>query len=503
MMTSIEQYILGLDLGTSAIKLVLLDREGAIVAHSRQEYPSLGAEEGKVEQRTEDWINAMGRAADDLLAAVGAEKLARTTAVGLSAQMPTMVVLDRKKRPYGNAIVWSDGRAQSEGGNLLALFGANRHYQRTGVVLDGHYIISMYLHERSRDPEFPQEHSILSAKDYLGFYLTGKLSTDPSTASGYGVYSLREHAWDENLCRAADVDPAVFPAIVESNAICGRLTEQAARVLNIRPGTPVISGGADSVCGVFGLGIMRGTICQMWGSSTAILGVTNSIVLAEDRSFFITPLLLKNTYAVEADLMSTGVSYGWAERMLKSLGCTKSVTELAAQAPVGSDGLLFYPYLAGGEQGVLWDSTLRGTVAGLGVQHGMPHIMRAMLEGMCFESRRCIQAFAKDGCSYSDVLCTGAITSDPFFMQTLSDILGHACRATREASGSAMGAALLAGAAVGIWNIDELEQITHMNGRTYYPDEKNARLYDQYYQNYIENTANSRRKETINQERTM
>ena len=106
-----ERYILGLDLGTSAIKLVLLDKEGTIIAHSRQEYPSLGGGEGKVEQCTEDWITAMGRAADDLLAATGEERLRKVTAIGLSAQMPTMVVLDRKKRPCRNAIVWRDRRA--------------------------------------------------------------------------------------------------------------------------------------------------------------------------------------------------------------------------------------------------------------------------------------------------------------------------------------------------------------------------------------------------------
>lgn len=493
-----ERYILGLDLGTSAIKLVLLDKEGTIIAHSRREYPSLGGIEGKVEQCTEDWIGAMGKAADDLLAVAGEAGLRKVTAIGLSAQMPTMVVLDRKKSPCRNAIVWSDGRAEEEGKRLLALFGSNQHYQRTGVILDGHYIISMYLHERKNDPTFPQEHSIMSAKDYIGFFLTGDLSTDPSTASGYGVYSLQKRTWDADLCRIADVDPSVFPKVVESNAICGRLTAQAAKLLNIPIGTPVITGGADSVCGVLGLGIMRGTICQMWGSSTAILGVTDSVMLAEDRSFFVTPLLLKNAYAVEADLMSTGVSYGWAEQMLKSLGCSESVTELAAKAPVGSDGVIFYPYLAGGEQGVLWDNTLRGTLTGLGVQHGVPHIMRAMLEGMCFESRRCVQAFVDGGCSYTDVLCTGAITSDPFFMQTLSNILGHTCRAMREASGSALGAALLAGAAVGIWSMGELERITHMNGRIYYPNEKDKQLYDRYYKDYIRNSANARLKREDN-----
>lgn len=486
-----DNYIIGLDLGTSAIKLVLVDADGTLLACSRQEYPTLGSKEGKAEQRTGDWIDAIGRAADSLLASAGEEAMSRVSAIGLSAQMPTMVVLDKKGRPYKNAVVWSDCRAQDTGAEILKLFGADRHYERTGVVLDGHYILSMYLRARAEDPDFPKEPKILSAKDYLAFYLTGKIATDPSTASGYGVYSLRDGSWDEELCRTADVSSSVFPPIVDSNCICGRLSETAARVMNLAVGTPVITGGADSVCGVFGMGVKQGTVCQMWGSSTAILGVTDSIILSPNRAFFTTPLLLKNTFAVEADLMSTGVSYAWAENLLRSVGCTQGITELAAQAPPGSDGVLFYPYLAGGEQGVLWDDGLTGCMLGLETQHGFPHILRAMLEGMCFEARRCMEAFEAGGCACRDVLCTGAVTADPFFMQLLCDVLGRACRVTRETSGSALGAALLAGAAVGVWSLAALEQITHRNGRTYYP-QTSREAYDAGYRRYLAYTASAR-----------
>lgn len=490
MVSLLDNYLLGLDLGTSSVKLALVNHEGEIVAHSRSEYQSISSEPGMVEQNIDDWTEAIADASEKLLNVVGGDVMGKVVAIGLSAQMPTMVVLDGNGETYGNAIVWSDCRAQETGLNLLGIFGEERHYERTGVVLDGHYILPMYIHKRELDSNFPRKHSILSAKDYIAYYLTGRIMTDPSTASGYGVYSLVEGCWDEEFCRAAYVDPAIFPEIQESNSICGRLRTSVAKRLNLSEDIPVINGGADSVCGVFGLGVMEGTVCQMWGTSTAILGVTDSIVLSKERKFFTTPLLLRNTYSVEADLMSTGVSYAWADKLLKNLGCSRSVTEIAAEAPVGSEGIIFYPFMAGGEQGVLWNDKLRGTITGLGIQHDISHIMRAIIEGMCYESRRCVEAFEAGGCECRDILCTGAITADAFFMQTLSNILGQPCRATCEGAGSALGAALLAGASIGVWNISDLEKITHMNGVVYEPNEESEK-YCAKYEMYIRNTENA------------
>ncbi len=490
MNSEFRSYIVGLDLGTSAVKLVLLDADGNIVSSARQEYPTLGVAENRAEQRAADWIDAIGRAADDLLNAAGADAMKKVVAVGLSAQMPTMVIMDKKGRCYKNAVVWSDSRAQQIGVKLLESFGAERHYEKTGIVLDGHYILPMYLHTRINDKALPAEHLVMSAKDYIGYYLTGKVATDPSTASGYGVYSLQDNCWDEEFCRIAGVSAEIFPQILESNAITGRLTAEASRVMNLTPNIPVVTGGADSVSGVFGLGVSSGTVCEMWGSSTAILGVTDSITLSPDRAFFITPLLLKNTYAVEADLMSTGVSCAWAERLINTTDA-KDLMRFAAEAPAGSGGVLFYPYLAGGEQGVLWDDKLSGTILGLTVQHSLPHILRAVLEGMCYESRRCIDAFEAGGCACKNVLCTGAVTGDAFFMQLLADVSGKICRAKREASGSALGAALIAGASMGIWDMEGLQDITRGEAREYYPREEICNVYEAGYRRYLKNTKNA------------
>lgn len=492
MNSELQNYIIGLDLGTSAVKLALLDPAGGIAASSRREYPTIGVKENKAEQRTEDWIDAIGKAADDLLDAAGPEVIGKVAAIGLSAQMPTMVIMDKKGRSYKNAIVWSDCRAQDMGTKLLESFGEARHYERTGVVLDGHYILPMYLHAKAHDKDLPAEHFVMSAKDYIGYYLTGSIATDPSTASGYGVYSLAENNWDKEFCRIAGISDLLFPKILDSNAICGRLTREAALVMNLTPGIPVIMGGADSVSGVFGLGVGSGMVCEMWGSSTAILGVTDSIILSPNRAFFTTPLLLKNTYAVEADLMSTGVSYAWAERLLRDMGNKTGLIKLASQAPPGSDGVLFYPYLAGGEQGVLWDDRLSGAILGLSVQHSFSHIMRAVLEGMCYESRRCIDAFDSGGCICSSVLCTGAVTGDAFFMQLLADVTGRTCRAIREASGSALGAALIAGASIGAWSLEDLSRITKGKGREYYSHDETRSLYEAGYIRYLANTKNAR-----------
>ena len=177
MNSELQSYIIGLDLGTSAVKLVLLDPKGGIAASSRREYSSFETKGNRVEQRTADWIDAIGKAADDLLLAAGQDVMKHVAAIGLSAQMPTMVVMDKKGRIYKNAIVWSDCRAQETGAKLLKSIGETRHYERTGVVLDGHYILPMYLYTKETDKALPPEHLVMSAKDYIGYYLTGALAT--------------------------------------------------------------------------------------------------------------------------------------------------------------------------------------------------------------------------------------------------------------------------------------------------------------------------------------
>ena len=478
-----DRMLLGIDLGTSSVKLCLMNDQGTSCQVVKAEYPMIGTENGLYEQRPEDWLRAIAGAAKMIISPEVGERIC---AIGFSAQMPTLVVSTPDGAPLNNAIVWCDPRAEDQGKELLKLWGEERHYKQTGIVLDGRYIITMarWLSENS-GVDFSKDYKLLSAKDYLCLKFTGNAVTDPSTASGFGVYSIQSGDWDGELCSEAQLDVKHLPEIRDSAAVAGSLSEDAANLLGIRPGTPVITGCADSVCGVLGMGAQKsGTACQMWGSGTAIILVTERPVYSPERRYFITPLARPETYGAEADILSTGAGAEWFYKLMGT-----QIFEAARKAPSGSEDLLFYPYLSGGEQGVLWDSELQGGILGLNTRHGPEHIARGLLEGMCFEVRRCIEAFQKGGCHFSESLCTGPFSREPFFMQMLADILSAPCSAVYEENSSALGAAYIAGIGVGVWKFEDIMMMAAGGGKTYTPNNDKTTAYNQYYERYIKNTG--------------
>lgn len=499
--TNSNDTFLGIDLGTSSVKILLLDANGKSLGEAKNDYPMLGTEVGLFEQSPQDWINAIISAMKLLRESAPKGAIKNIKAIGLSAQMPTLVIAPKQKEnasSIGNAILWCDSRADDYGVKLLSIWGEERYYNTTGIILDGRYIIPMYQWVCDNNPlGLEKPHYILSAKDYLHLWLSGEAVTDPSTASGFGIYSLIDKNWDKALCNEAGIVIESLPRILESSKVSGYLKVSVATALGLTQDIPIVVGAADSVAGVLGIGAMEpGTVCQIWGSSTAIIGVTNKPLFSQKKEYFITPLSLPGTYGIEADILSTGATGIWMTGLLaeanenisgiKDLNISSQlISQIAQSASAGSDGILFYPYLSGGEQGVLWDPFLSGSILGLSTRHKLSHILRAMLEGTCFETKRCMEAFIKGGFELKQVLCTGPTTRDAFFMQILSNILGLECIAVADENGSSFGAAYLAGLGVSAWSLKDLTEITVVGSKRYSPDQEAQENYQNYYEKYI------------------
>jgi xylulokinase len=503
-----KKLYLGIDLGTSSVKLLLVDDEGNISDNASASYPTLGTEEGKAEQEPDAWVAAIRQACSEL--SRNGTELAKVAAIGLSAQMPTYVSIDASGRPVGRAIVWSDGRADTIGETLLDRWGHARHYSRTGVVLDGRYIVPMHLWAQAHQNEESEEcRHILSAKDFIHYWLAGSACTDPSTASGFGLYSLATGRWDDSLCGEAGIDQSLLPPIYPSEAPSGALSRDTADQLGLRPGVPIICGAADSVAGVLGMGALEpGQICQIAGSSTALVAVSCEAILDPRRRYIVTPLAMPLAYGLEADILSSGTSLAWFSGILdaaarsnvlppaenSSIGDLKRLSRLAEEAPLGSDGLLFFPYMAGGEQAVLWDPELRGGLLGLSLRHGIPHLARALYEGICFEIRRCIETFKDAGFQPTNMICSGPISRDTFYMQLLANTSGIECRPSASDKASALGAALLAGIGDRAWTFAELGSILPCQTKEVWEPEHESKIcYDKLFQDYVVASRNSRK----------
>lgn len=426
---------LGIDLGTSAVKCVALGPDGKVVATGQASFPTVRDEPGQAEQDPGAWLTAAESAVRRTLPG----RNDKVTSIGLTGQLPTLVCL-AEGAAAGPAITWMDARADDWAAQKLDDAARQNIYSLTGMPIDGRYLAPMLVHHRARYPS--RLDRILSAKDYLCFALTGECLTDPSTAAGYGVYDFAKGQWDSELCRYWGLDPALLPKIVPAIAIAGRLRAGAAQKLGLAPGIPVHAGAADSAASAYAMtGLAEGSVSVTTGSSTVIMDASPAPHLDPKRRYLMTPHARPGFYGREMDLLSTGSSYRWLSDLL---GWAEGEIDTRATRSVpGAKGLFFAPYLAGGEQGALWNPDLRGVLHGLTTQHRAEEIARAYVEGVQFEIRRCIDILAETR-PVKRVIVAGHTASHPTTMQIMADILGRPVTAYDHVSPAAIGAALTA-----------------------------------------------------------
>ncbi len=436
-----EPLVLGLDLGTSAVKVVAVGAAtGTVAGAGTAAYPTYSPLPEQAEQDPADWIRAMHEAVMDLDRVLGPacpDWRVRTAAIGVTGQLPTLVCLGAGGT-LGRAITWKDARA--DGATAARLDAAQRRaiYRQTGMPLDGRYLGPMFRHHCLARRE--QVVAILSAKDYLVLELTGERVTDPSTAAGYGVFDLEAGAFSQSLCELWQMPLDLLPPVRAAHGRAGALTARAAGTLGLPAGVPVSVGAADSVSSAFAMtGLKEGAACITMGSSTIIIDAVRAARWDPAIRYLLTPHVEPGWFGREMDLLATGTGYRWLSDLL---GLAPGLLDQrAAKSPPGARGLLFTPYLAGGEQGALWNPALRGSISGLNLQHDANDLARAFLEGVCFEIRRCLEVLA-DTTPIQSVVVAGHLTEQHASLQMLADILGRPVRAYVGDSPAALGAAL-------------------------------------------------------------
>ena len=241
---------LGIDLGTSSVKVVLLTSDGRVLANGEAGYPTVSDLPGQAEQDPAEWLDALGAAVQKFGEAAPGGWQESVAAVGLAGQLPTLVCLGADG-PVGRAITWQDSRADDWVGKLIDDAMGASLYRATGMPIDGRYLGPLFrYHKWGQRDEIT---AIISAKDYLAYALTGRVVTDPSTASGYAAYGLADGAWGPELSAMWDVPPSLLPQISASGEMAGKLHAEGARLLGLPKGIAVFVGCADSVAGALAI----------------------------------------------------------------------------------------------------------------------------------------------------------------------------------------------------------------------------------------------------------
>jgi xylulokinase len=482
--------ILAFDLGTGGNKASLYDAEGRLLSAVLVPYDTEYPQAGWHEQRPAAWWDSVVRSTRQLLAS-GVVNPRSICGMAISGHSLGCVLLDgaggllRESTP-----IWSDKRPVAQASRFLEKVDLNRWYQLTGNGFPAaHYPVFKLLWYRDCQPDmFRRIHKVIGTKDYINYRLTGRIATDFSYASGSGVYDLQRWDYSDPLLAAADLPRALFPEIVPSTEILGRLTTEAAEALGLPRDIPVACGGVDNSCMALGArNTAEGRAYASLGSSMWIAVSSHQPLLDDAAKPYVFTHVVPGLFTSAVAIFSGGTSLRWVRDQLCANLLAQAqaegrdpydlLTELAARSPVGARKLLFNPSLAGGSS-LEPSANIRGAFLGLDLGHTQADIVRAALEGIALNLRLALDELRRLGRIGTEMVVVGGASRSSLWRQILADALEIDIVKTNvgQEAGS-LGAAAVAAVACGLWdNFNRIDQVHHVEAVAR-PDPGAVRIY--------------------------
>jgi len=469
-----SKFLLAHDLGTSGNKAVLYTPEGRLVASRTCAYPTRFFNGNWAEQEPADWWEAICGSTRELLqtANAGASDVA---VVALSGQMMGCTPVDKQGNALRPSILYCDQRATKEQQDLLSRIDQRSFYAIAGHRASASYALEKLMWIRDNEPEiYARTCKTLCAKDYINCRLTGRMATDYSDATGTNAFDLNTFRWSEKLIDLAGVDGEKFPQPLESIAILGTVTSQAARETGLKEGTPVAAGGGDGSCAGVGVGCVKpGTAYNYLGSSSWI-GLTVEKPIVDEQMRTMNWAHCVPGYLHPSGTMQTaGASHNW----LKNTLCQAEVDEGArlganpydlidtavARVPAGANGVLFLPYMLG-ERTPWWNPNARGAFIGLNLATKREDMLRAVLEGITMNLGIIVNIFRRH-VPIDAITAIGGGARSEVWRQMMADIYGcpvQSLNFLEEAT--SMGAAVIGGVAAGLFDgFDVIHRFVRVN----------------------------------------
>lgn len=444
------KYALGIDFGGGSSKATLLSDNGKIIAESSLEYPTLYPKPGWTEQNPDDWFNAACKNIKNVLNKSGIDS-ADISAISLDAATHTAVIMDENFNVLRPAIYWTDTRSTEE----VAFLKKNYLDTIKTQVLhnpDTIWTLPELLWVKNNEPElWKKVKKIVFAKDYVRHKLTGDYVTDFIEAEGSMMFDFNTMDWSEELCGILDIDTSMLPRLVKPTDIVGNITKEAAAITGLCEGTPVLCGTTDTVMEVFASGAVK------QGQMTLKLATAGRICVVTDKPYPDTNIInyshvIDGLYYPGTATKSCAASYRWYRDTFGEN--YKELDEGASKIPVGSDGLVFHPYL-NGELTPYANPKLCADFIGIRASHTKSHFTRAVLEGVAMSMLDCRLALEELGIPHEDeAVIIGGGGKSQLWRQIISDALGMTFIEKRY-SDSSLGSAMLAGVSIGMFKSPE------------------------------------------------
>jgi xylulokinase len=479
------KYVIGIDLGTSAVKILLVNQAGEVCQEVSCSYPLIQEKSGYSEQNPEEWVEKTIKGLTELVAKFQGD-VKDIEGISFSGQMHGLVLLDQKNMILRNAILWNDTRTTPQCREIFEVIGTKRLLDITkNPALEG-FTLPKLLWIKEHEPEiFNATAVFMLPKDYLRYRLTGEIHSEYSDAAGTLLLDVKKKQWSEMMCSQFGIPLSICPRLVESHELVGTITTDVSEQTGLSSGIKVFAGGADNACGAIGSGILAEgkTLCSI-GTS----GVVLSYEERGDQDFHGKVHYFnhgkENAFYTMGVTLAAGYSLSWFKETFAEYEDFEQFTSDIASVPIGSNGLLFTPYLVG-ERTPHADSSIRGSFIGMDAAHKRSDFTRAVLEGITFSLNESIEIFRNNGKQIDSIISIGGGAKNPVWLQIQADIFNAAIVKLSSEQGPGMGAAMLAAFGCGWYpSLEACAEEFIKSVKSYQPIKENVEKYQKLFSIY-------------------
>ena len=490
-----KNLLMGIDIGTSSCKVAVFTETGELVASKTKGYDVYYVKEGWVEQNPNQWWDCVVAAIKEAISENGIDPL-DIKGIGIDGQSWSAIPIDKDGKVLANTPIWMDTRASEICTKLREEIGEDKIFELCGNPVEPMYTTPKILWFKENMIEvYEKTYKILQSNSFIAYRLTDEISQDISQGYGLHCFDMRKGIWDKEMCERLGIDINILPdKIFKCHEIVGVITKKASLKTKLAIGTPVVAGGLDTACGTLGAGVIHAGQTQEQGGQAGGMSICLD-KFKSDKSLILGYHVVPDKWLLQGGTVGGGGVIRWFEKefceyergMAGEYGGNSfdMMNTEARDINVGSDGVVFLPYMAG-ERSPIWNKDAKGVFYGLDFSKTRAHMIRACFEGVAFSLKHNLDVAEKAGAYVDKLYATGGSANSELWTQIKADITGKQIIVPSSDTSATMGAAMLAGVGVGIYKDFEDAVTKYVKVKRTHEPNTESQTYQKNYRTYLE-----------------
>lgn len=480
------KYLLGIDIGTSSCKIAIFNTSGGVQAEMNKSHRTYRTASGWIEQNPDEWWENICDGIRECLQKSGISSKS-IEGIGIAGQGWSMIPIDEDGNCLTNTPIWMDTRAKDIANEVEQEIGTRRIFDLAGNLFFPTYTTpKMIWLKKEHIDLYAKTECFLQSNSYIGYKLTGALSSDKSQNYGLHFYNTKTCTYDTEMAEAFGLDINKVAPIYDCHEVIGKVTNEAAEQTGLMPGTPVVAGGLDAACGTLGAGVHLPNQAQIQGGQAGGMSICLDQPVVHEKLIF-SPHVVPNLWLLQGGTVGGGGVLRWFREKLSPEQSFDELTQLASKINPGSDGVLFLPYMAG-ERSPIWNPDAKAVFYGLGFDKTKAHMLRSVLEGVVLSVYHNVKVAENAGVDIKalEYYAMGGVANSEMWIQIYADVFGKKMNIPSSNTATTLGAAMLAGVGIGLYDsFSQAVEKTITVSREQKPTQEHYNLYQEVFKKYL------------------